>query len=369
MERVLTIDLIRGVAVCGILVVNVASFAGPIGWVYPNAAPGASALDQALSETVFVLATSKFISLFGMLFGASLVLLADRAGPVEASPLLTRRYGWLLVIGLLHGAFVWFGDILALYGLIGLFALMCRHWSARTLLAAGIGWYVLPFSLLPIVYFATGGSADAQAMADLWPAWLQDPAPYLGDAGSVTWHNLRVWWSEQVLTNLLFAPATFGLMLFGMGLMRSGWFSVTTPSAATVWLLAGGGVALVATAATVLGNFTVADQMMASLFLSPLVALGYAAAIKLWAKGSGGLIRDSFAALGRVALSAYLMQSLVMTGLFWGGRGLGLMGQVDVAGQLGIVALVLALQLVLARLWLSRFRQGPVEALWRQLAR
>src|SRR5438270_1604645 len=137
-ERIASIDVLRGFALLGILVMNIQSFA-MVGAVYDNPTAdgelkGANFLVWLLSH---LLADQKFISIFSMLFGAGIILLCQRAEASGAKParLHYRRMGWMILFGLLHGYLLWYGDILYAYGMCGLFVYLFRRKSPRTLIS------------------------------------------------------------------------------------------------------------------------------------------------------------------------------------------------------------------------------------------
>src|SRR5437667_1168182 len=161
-ERIVSMDVLRGFALLGILVMNIQSFA-MVGAVYDNPTAyddlnGANFVVWLLSH---LLADQKFISIFSMLFGAGIVLMWQRAACSGARParLHYRRMGWLILFGLLHAYLLWYGDILYTYGICGLFVYLFRRKSPRTLIS---------FALI----LATIGSLVAIGLGSLWvPHW------------------------------------------------------------------------------------------------------------------------------------------------------------------------------------------------------
>ena len=131
-ERIATLDILRGFALFGILVMNIQAFAMiAAAYINPSAVPPTGVVEYAIWLVSHVFFDRKFITLFTMLFGAGIVLMTQRAEAAGngALSLHYRRMGWLLVIGLIHAYLIWYGDILTAYALIGMAAVFMRRWS------------------------------------------------------------------------------------------------------------------------------------------------------------------------------------------------------------------------------------------------
>ncbi|WP_453976656.1 DUF418 domain-containing protein [Brevundimonas sp. Marseille-Q4549] len=381
-DRIQTLDLIRGLAVLGILAVNAGGFAATLSAygspaLWPFADSGASALSLWIVDAFF---HQKFISLFSMLFGASLFLVGGERGDPERGRRLRRRLGWLVPFALIHGLAIWWGDVLLLYAWSGLFVMFARSWRPKTLFTVGLILFVL-FSLSQI-----GGAlalqfaplrVQAEAAAQFTPSASQiaqvraDMADAAGSLAGAYRQNLRGWFDLQVPSLFVFVVPTVGLMMIGLGLLKTG-FLQGARSVRLYALVIGIGAAALAVVAALAWRDDVAHagalwSAGVEGLLNPLIALGYASVLILAWKAGAARWLSPLAAAGRMALTNYLAQSLIMTSLFYGGRGLGLMGQVDRPALWIIVLLIWALQLVWSPLWLSRFRMGPAEWVWRSL--
>ena len=382
--RIQTLDVLRGVAVLGILAVNAAAFALPMdAAMAPEQSPfpliGASALAHWTVEVFF---HQKFVTLFSMLFGVSIFLVGGERGDEPRGRLLRRRLFWLALFGLIHGAAFWYGDILLLYAWCGLFVMLMRSMSARSLILFGAAatlalatlqaatmWMTVNGPALLVdalsneaLSLAEGAvSASIAAYRSGWPAGLIE--------------NLKAWGVLQSASLFGYVFATVPLMMLGLGLFKAGFFHGRMPTRLYLALIAVGGVIL-----AVLGLLEwreiIADPKVqatggwAKVAASyPIfITLAYASALILLTTRGLGMVRRIFAPVGRMAFTNYLSQTLIMTTLFsmpWGPR---LMGQVDYPGQWAIVAAIWALQLIWSPLWLSRFRMGPLEWLWRRLS-
>ncbi len=371
--RVPSIDVLRGFCLFGILVINIQSFAMPhAAYLNPLVFGSLAGLDGVAWAVGRLLFDFKFLNMFAMLFGASLVLGGDATRP-------RRRLVWLVAFGLLHAYLVWYGDILFTYGVVGLVVVGARPWPARRLVAVGS----VLLAAGPVV-----AATLAAAFHEL-PSELLRPITDHLDASSVAAElaAYRSGWLEQtpIRAMLSFESQTTGLltetglraagcMLLGMAGMRLGVFTTRKPGVAWVialWIVglavtAGGMVIQVAT------SFA-ARPWLAAEAVHEVGAVPLAIAIALTVIAAARRFGDTWAVrgvatLGRTAFSAYVMQSLVGTALF-GGQGLGLFGSVGRAGLFVAAALFWIFQVALANLWLRFFRSGPLEALWRGLAR
>ena len=395
--RLPALDLIRGVAVLGILAINVASFAAPGSAAYspdlPH--PGTAGLwaNHAAYLATLILFEGKMRALFSVLFGASLLLFVERADVAgrDGARLQARRLAWLLGFGYLHFALLWDGDILFLYAAMGFIALALRHWQTRQWVTAAALtlalWQVWGAAQwLPSVTAeaaAMSGSAtpkaqrshaldiaefrqeDARDQAEVrltWPAQVQAKLAARADAPL----NLVAYnWGE-----------TLPWMLLGMALLRTGFFAGRWPRRRLAWL-AGAGVGLGGAATLGFAVWAARSHypevamhfaLSYGLALPHLaMALGYAALLMLAAPR---LLRSvpgqMLEAAGRMAFSNYLGTSLVMSALC-SGWGLGLFGQFGAAQRWTLVLLVWAMILAWSQPWLARYRQGPLEWLWRSL--
>jgi uncharacterized protein len=379
---VTSLDVIRGVAVLGMLAVNVQSFAAvSVFRANPTAAGPLDALDWAAWLIVHTLADGKFMAVFAVLFGAGVSLLGerlDRTGRPTAR-VHYRRMAILLGVGLLHAYGLWYGDILAPLAVCGALVFLYRDLPPPRLLGIGLALFAF-------------GSALAWAIAwwrlsqpDLLAAALEHWTP---TRESIAWEisRYRGGWLDQLEHRVLHAFAVetgrfatrelwrlTGLMLVGMALCRLGafgggrWSRLHGPAAAAAFGL-GVPVVLLGVQHNVARDWDLRAFRLVGEPLSywggALVAMGWIALL-LWLLGRGWRLHR-LAAVGRLALTSYLMQTLICTSIFYG-HGLGLFGALDLPRQLGVVAAIWAVQLAAADWWLRRFALGPMEWGWRCL--
>jgi len=385
-ERIASLDVLRGVAILGILIMNIQAYA-MIGAAYlnPSAYGDLSGLNGLVWRLSHVLADTKFITIFSMLFGAGIVLMSDRVVAQGGKPggRHLRRMLGLLVIGLMHAYLLWSGDILVVYALCGFLAFLFRNKKPRTLLVVGLVFIAVPSGL----YMFFGMSmpywpADAiQGIMEFW-------AP-TADAVAVEMAAFRSSWPEQmeyrVQTSLFFHTLVFliwtgwrslGVMLLGMALFKWGVFSAQRTTKLYATLIAVG--FLVGYPLVIYGmerNFAADWAIEYSFYFGPqfnywgsiLVAVAYVSLVMLLCKSDSLLgVRRVFATVGRMALSNYLMQTLICTTIFYS-QGFGLFGQVERRFQILIVFGVWAFLIVFSVIWMRHFRFGPVEWLWRSM--
>lgn len=373
--RIASLDLLRGVAVMGIFSVNVIGFAMPeAAYANPAAYGGASGANLAVWALNFILIDNKMRSLFSLLFGASLLLVAERAEAAgrSAAAVHYSRMAWLLAFGLAHFYLVWEGDILSLYAPVGMAAFAFRRLPVERLVGAALVFLILGAATMATL--AGGDLSDFLAPA---PAYLaSDLALYRGSYGGIVHARIGDNLSGPLLNLVFLGPQTLGLMLLGMAGLRSGFLAGAWPRRTY------GRIAAVGLGLGAFGHALVAFFVWRSgfsgwavfagyfLFSQPfylIMVAGYCAAILLLAR-SGGALTDRVAAAGRAAFTNYLGTSLIASTLFYG-YGFGFYGRLDRFHAWLAVPCVWALILFWSKPWLARFRYGPFEYAWRSLAR
>jgi len=386
-ERVQSIDVMRGVALLGILAMNIQDFS-MIGQAYmnPTAYGDLHGLNYAIWYACMLFADLKFMSIFSMLFGAGIYLMTSRieASGRAAGPIHYRRMGWLALFGCLHGYLLWTGDILFTYALGGMVAYLSRKWRPRTLIISG-----LLFTAVSSVLFV-----GSYASMPFWPKknvdqmrenmWMPTQAKLEKDlalhrAGWLSEEKERATenLSNQIQGNIFLAFwRAYGLMLVGMGLFKLGVFSARAPEWVYGWFLAIGiAVGIPVIAFGVHQEFAHHWDLRQSFFLdfqynywaSLLVCLFWIGLVMLICqKGLLPGARRRLGAVGRMAFTNYLTHTFVCTFLFYG-WGLGLYGKVSRTGQFEIVLAIWAAQLIISPWWLERFQFGPFEWIWRSL--
>jgi uncharacterized protein len=381
-ERIVALDVVRGVAVGGILFANVFVFFG-LTFLPPERAaalPTAAADQVALFlERVFV--EGKFYSIFSLLFGIGFGVQLARGGDA-AVPRFRRRLRILLGIGAIHAVFIWAGDILMLYALLG----FTMPWFARKsdrellrwtviLLAIPSALYIVAFTLWTLVGAATAPAAPGSGMpADILGLIERMGTGSLADAFVGNLVLLAGRWAELFATMRF--PKVLGMFVLGLWAVRTG--IALDPAAhrsrLVRWCLLGWGVGLPANliAAWAFERWPYLPPSPGALLGVamqavgiPLLALGYAATVALLVVDGRRFI-TVFSPVGRMALTNYLTHSIVCVLLSYG-FGLALWWRIGASTAIGIAAAIVLAQIPLSALWLARFRFGPVEWIWRRL--
>lgn len=375
-ERALLPDLVRAVALIGIAVVNVQLFAWPLETgLYSDAT--ASPPDRTAHFTVAWLAQAKFYALFSLMFGASLFYqeaAAARSGR-EFGPEQLRRLTGLGVIGLIHAIFLFSGDILVTYALLGALLLAVRGQSNRRLTILAVGF--IAANILVLLAFA----GMFAALDTFKPGFLnakmatagKEALAAFGTGGFLEAALYRLEHYSEVLPGILFGQgiSTFGYFCIGLALARDG--SIADPAApvwsrARRWFLPAGLVLALPGAWLFIQGETAASPVvmlgLALIFLAaPLQALGYAGWLAAAAARPRALTRF-VARAGQASLSAYLLQSVLMSFVFLD-FGLGLYAHLT-ALPLTLIGLSAGFaSIVFTSLWMARFTRGPVEMVFR----
>ncbi|MDQ3077857.1 MAG: DUF418 domain-containing protein [Pseudomonadota bacterium] len=396
--RIATLDIVRGVAVMGILAMNIVAFAmPPAAYMNPLAYGMETSADFVSWLASFILFDGKMRGLFSFLFGASILLVIQRAQAKDepAKSVHFRRMAWLLVFGLIHYYLIWYGDILTGYALIGMLAWLFRDKQPRGLIKWGIALLVLQLLLMAAMamgYFAASAAAAAPgADAEVARQWAgmeasfgipsaqalsETMALYRGSYGGIVTHQLDEGAFIPVFMTLLFGAETLAYMLLGMAALKSGFLKGQWSDARyrkTALIGFGIGIPVYALLAWVLVRdgfnvpMIVAVVWAATVPFRPAMIVATAAFIILLTRGGGALV-ERIAAAGRAAFTNYLGTSIIMTTVFYG-YGLGLFGQLSRAELWLVVAAMWAVMLIWSKPWLDRFAYGPFEWAWRSLSR
>jgi uncharacterized protein len=357
-DRVAAIDVVRGIALFGVLVVNLTTeFRVSLFQQFLDTAPAAGAFDAAVERFVSLAFESKAFALFSLLFGIGLAIQFERLAPGGAPFYwLGRRLLALLAFGLVHLLLIWNGDILTEYAIVGLLALPFLLLKTRQLALA---------ALVLIVFYV---AQAALPWSIPWPdsATLQQHVALantvystgsLGDILRFGWHELPL----LLPLHALALPRTLALFVFGIYLWRIGIFTANRRYKNRIRIAAAGGV---------LGGWFLSSPTARdwAAHLAPVVlALGYGATIvALMDMPSPRHWLSVFGPAGRMAFTNYLMQSIICGFIFFG-YGLGQFGHMPDAAALALAIAIYVAQLFLSSYWLGRYRFGPMEWLWRTL--
>ena len=385
-ERIEILDVLRGLAVCGILIGNMQWFSG-YGMMPPSIGRQSPFADQLTHFLVHFFVEGKFYSIFSFLFGFGFALQIARAeerGDLKAS-LFKRRLFWLLVIGLLHAYLLWSGDILSIYALMGFVLILFRKKTNSAMLKWAAGLLAIPiltYLLLYILFVAfvpPGAVAKLDAaQLDFWNTTVRN-VPQSGYLQIITGYNLNMIvgrYASLILEMRL--PKLLAMFLLGSYAYRRGFFHNLSSLQSfirrvLVYGLILGVVGNVAFAALA-GAEAVFPPSPAGIvgvisyaFGVPALALGLIALVAtLWQKAAWRRLLAWLAPVGRMALTNYLMQTVICVFIFYG-YGFGQYGRFG-ATKATLTALAIFLcQILVSALWLKYFAYGPMEWIWRQL--
>ena len=360
-KRIDSIDALRGLALFGVLAINLENefrvsifqqfLPGPL-------EPGA---DRWVGGFLHLFIDLKAFAVFSLLFGIGLAIQHDR---LEGSPrrltLLVRRLLALMAFGLIHLFLIWNGDILAEYALAG-FVVLPFLFGSRRMLALGSTFFLLLYLAMPLLPAVVALPDTASLTIHVRTA---ERIYGSGSFGQILAYRIDEAWAFLPLHVPIF-PRTVGLFLLGALAWRTGLVPDARHHARGLrlagLLAAGTGLAITLTA----GAHPASGWLTFPLG-TILLALGYASLVIGAATGRTGRWLAWAEPVGRMAFTNYIAQSLILGWIFYG-YGLGLFGKIGLTAGLGLVFAIYAGQVLYSRWWLARFSYGPLEWLWRAL--
>lgn len=368
-ERALALDALRGLALFGVLMVNlltqfrVSAFEQLVPLSEASRLPVVpSSADRVVALAASFALEGKAVTLFSLLFGIGLAAQRERSQSrgISFGTYVARRLGFLLLLGLAHLFLVWDGDILTLYALVGALAALLMGLPTSALLVGALALFVV--QVLPLPY-PTPFASSEELLEHVAAARRVYGFGTFGEVLAFRVHEVRHVAAVLVWT----APRTLGLFLLGACAWRAGIFQRAerrrglVRGVAMVGIGAGAAAAWAGASRVDLGRWNDALYMSAA----TLLALGYAATVVVaFERPRLARALSRFAPLGRTALTSYLTQSLVLGAIFQG-WGLGLFGRLGEARAAAIGVVLFVVQTIASALWLRRHRFGPVEWLWR----
>lgn len=379
-DRIVVLDVLRGIAVFGILFANL-PFMALAGVLADQTGRfvGAGPLDAIAKQVVLFVVDTKFITLFSFLFGAGLALMAEKATARGApfARIYRRRLVALVAFGVAHATLIWFGDVLVHYALLGFVAMLFRGcrvrtllwWAGGLLLLNGLMWIGIGM-LDPADFVEPRLGADGQPM-DAAAQVAEVAAKYSevfasGDFARMVAARTPLWLQTCASTFFFMFLRTSALFLLGMAAVKGGLFQ--SPLAARRLLVAGLAIGLPLQIAC---NATTAIEPWGAWQLGTLYGAGLALAaaylgfVLRWSASAPARgLHARLAAVGRMAFTNYIGQS-VLAGLLF--NYVGLFDRLDRATLLPIALAICAFQLWFSTAWLRRFQMGPLESLWRRL--
>ena len=380
-NRIDSLDLIRGVAILGILIMNITSFSH-IGMAYlnPKLGAGIEGINGWIHSFAFLFADMRFMSMFSILFGAGMMLFVRNIEQKGLKPVKYhyKRMFLLLCFGLIHAHLIWMGDILVPYAICGCLVFLIRNWSSKALVALASIFFMIPVVMNLLIYCTLSPSELGEIYGGIWnPESSNEIQAYQSSYfGQMEARSQGAYYLEtsQLLSEGLWRYSA--MMITGILLFRLDWFKAIKGGAyylrfGLVFLITG----LVISAFGLYLSYerlwegawsmTVGHQFnyIASFFM----ALSYISILVFCSTvGLGRRVQNLLKKVGRMAFTNYIMSSIVCTFIFYG-HGLGYFAQFDRVQQWGVVLFVWLLIVLLSNWVMSRYRQGPLEFIWRKL--
>ena len=387
--RMVSLDMLRGLALLGILIANMLLFSQPLAYGFRSGL-WLGSMDKIADWISLLLIEGKFYPIFAFLFGLGFSMQMGRADArgVDFSVVYRRRLLVLMAIGIAHGIFLWDGDVLLYYAMCGFLLLLFRNRKPVTITIWAAVCILLPASLILVgglVIQVLSGNAEFSKLMEEF--YTQDPvvkgellrAFVTGSYADTVNYRLDEFLLLALIT-LIFMPVTLGLFLIGLLAGRKQIFiEAARNRRQTVAVLAACGCVgllgnLLGAWATMVGSGKAEFGLMLigysviSIF-GPVLATAYVAGMLLLIQHArSAVFLSPLASVGRMALTNYLAQSAIATTLFYGyGFGLGLGGNIGRLGTIGIAFAIFAAQVLYSMIWLNFFHYGPLEWLWRSL--
>ncbi len=391
-ERLHALDVVRGFALLGILLMNIEYFQRPMQAVMLGFNPDQVGLDYWTAWLVYVFVQGKFYTMFSLLFGMGFVIFLDRAMQKGASArmLFMRRLSVLLIIGIIHAFGIWSGDILLTYALVGFLLLLWAKTPARRLWKWGVGFVVFPVVLMWLGGWSIEIALQSPGAADVTAQFKANAQALASDIAAAeriytegSWVDAVAWRVHEVYSlyigsggTIFFIVGILGMFLIGASFARGGVFHAPDANRRVFVRMTVLGYLVGIPCALYTGmhagdldfmmpSYTTAKAFSAATVANFALCLAYVGTIVLLLRSaSAGRALMRLAPAGRMALTNYLTHSIVFTLLFYG-YGLGLWGEF---GRFATTLMAIALyagQVWVSAWWLARHRMGPTEWLWR----
>ena len=382
-NRIHSLDLLRGFAVLGILIMNITNFSHiNIAYMNPTIGAGLEGYNQYFHSFNYIFADTRVMSIFSILFGAGVVLFTRNAEikGKSAGVLHYKRMFWLLLFGLVHAYFIWAGDILVTYAICGYLIFFLRKKSIRTLLIMSIILFIIPLTFNFMTYYGMTMDELESTFAFFHPTSEQIATEIKIMQGSFL-EQMPIRLENAIgFQTLVFLIETFwrttSLMLLGMILYRKGILSADkSVKYYKNMMLTGFGIGLII---SIIGLNQAYDSEWLGAYVMNIganykfvsglfMAIGYIGFV-LWCYKIGIFkkLQERLQATGRMAFTNYIGMSVICT-LIFNGHGLGLYGTLDRLQQFLVVVAIWVLILIVSPLVLKKYRFGPLEWLWRKL--
>lgn len=370
-KRIVSIDVLRGLAILGIFLVNMPSFHSPLLYI-DGEERWSGGWDRILYRFSDIVAQASFYPLFAFLFGFGAIILAVRTEEKGISfPLLyMKRLSFLLILGCIHAFFIWHGDILINYAVFGFAFLFFYKMKGRNLILLGSVCYVLPFAILGSLFLILG-IFDREGMAITTDSAMMKQSLEVYQSGTFTdimsQRALDWYMVNNPYNAIILFLSIFPFFLIGAGVAKQGILQNPTQykrqlkMISIVSLLLGMSIKILPYVTVYhFGTIFVQDYLG-----GPLLTIFYITGIALLAEQAGAFrLLHPLSYIGRMSMSNYLFQSMVSTAIFYS-YGLGLYGSVSYTTGFVFLIALFCLQILLSLMWMGLFKYGPVEYIWR----
>ncbi|MCD8884062.1 DUF418 domain-containing protein [Mammaliicoccus sciuri] len=368
-QRIFSIDALRGFSLLGILLMNILTFAYPYQIINPF--EFFQHQDGAWFKISSLFIIASFYPIFAFLFGYGLSIMYQNSldKGLNYYPMITRRLLFLLLLGIIHGVFIFYGDILSTYALLGLIAIIfVRLKSQYTLIALsiGIGIFVLLY-LLPMILLKD--VTQIESFVGLQELERVNNILSSADYVSIIGFNLK-YFGMNIANAILVGPfSILPIMLFGIYAHQINWFN-KIKQYKNLYMVIGVVVLILGLAIKMIQivlEGSVTSQLMSQMIGGPIVALSYIMFFVILCEDQTvRKILTPLQSIGKLSLTTYIMQSIICIIIFYG-VGLNYYGKLPVLTIYIIGIVIYCVQLIVSYLYLLRFKQGPLEKLWRKV--
>lgn len=372
-NRVDELDLVRGFSLLGIFIANMLHFHTPYLYIDPYSYFTSSS-DWMTLQFIKIYVEASFYPLFAIMFGYGLNMQFEKTQRLKTpfAPIMSKRLAILVLIGLIHAWLIWSGDILFTYALMGFVMIAAVRIPKKWLIPIASFIYIIPTSIMIIgLFLLERANPDAlmTGYANYHQIERSISAYARGSFGEIFSFRFFEWLLFGLTNSMLALLIILPLIMFGAGLSK--WKIIERASEMKVRLT------IIALICIGLGVWlkstpfhygeTMDYQMLQTLFGGPILGIGYAAALLvLYQLPIVKILLRPFTKAGRMSLTVYITQSIIATTIFYA-YGFGLYGKVDLITGTWMAVGIFVIQVLLAEIWLMKFRMGPIEWVWRKL--
>lgn len=372
MDRIQTLDVLRGLSLLGIIIVNMIGFHSPYGYYNPYEWWQYGDLTWYTWIDVFV--QGSFYPIFSLMFGYGMVIM-QRRSTIKGTPFWTisvRRLSVLLMFGIIHASLIWYGDILITYALMGMVLLLFLRLSGPWLMGLGWGLYLLPQLFLSgmLIIVSIFDSASLADYIDIVGMQQAEMTYAGGSFMEITAQRISDWITNNLSGGLIiYLFLILPMMMIGAGAAKMQWLE----KAAIQWkrwliiLIVAFPLGITVKMLPFMTGLSISYQYIQDAIGGPILGIAYIAVIVLIMRSThAAKVLKPLSSAGRMSITIYITQSLVGTLIFYH-YGLGLYGKISLATGTLLAFAIYIIQVIFAEIWLGKFKHGPIEKFWRFL--